>query len=256
MAKIIAITNQKGGVGKTTTAINLSASLASLNVRVLLVDCDPQGNATTGSGIDKNMLEFGLHQVLLNETQIENAIMTTAHGYDILGTNGDLTAAEVQLMQAPNRAHILASKLAEIAKNYQFIIIDCPPALNTLTLATLVAATELIIPMQCEYFAMEGLAALISTMHQVKDHLNPKLKLLGILRTMYDPRNRLAVAVSKQLLEHFPDQVFKITIPKNTKLAEAPSHGCPGLAYAKHAEGVKAYHILAQSICAEENLEA
>ena len=255
MAKIIAITNQKGGVGKTTTAINLSASLAHLKARVLLVDADPQGNASTGSGIDKNALEYGLQQVLLNEVKIENALLNTAYGYDILATNGDLTAAEVELIQAPHRAQVMEQHLACIAHHYDFIIIDCPPALNTLTLATLVAATELIIPMQCEYFAMEGLAALISTMQQVKAHLNPKLKLLGILRTMYDPRNRLAVAVSKQLLEHFPDQVFKMTIPKNTKLAEAPSHGRPGLAYAKHAEGVKAYHILAQAIYAQEDMK-
>lgn len=256
MAKIIAITNQKGGVGKTTTAINLSASLAHQHAKVLLVDCDPQGNASTGSGIDKNALEFGVQQVLLQENAIEQAILTTAFGYDMIASNSDLTAAEVELMKDPQRANILKKHLEVIAQHYDFIIIDCPPALNTLTLACLVAATDLIIPMQCEYFAMEGLAALLSTMQQIKAHLNPRLKLMGILRTMYDPRNRLSSAVSKQLLAHFPEQVFKITIPKNTKLAEAPSHGCPGLIYAKHAPGVQAYQILAQALITPEEVNA
>jgi len=256
MAKIIAITNQKGGVGKTTTAINLSASLAHQQAKVLLVDCDPQGNASTGSGIDKNALEFGLAQVLLQEINIEQAILNTAFHYDVIATNGDLTAAEVELMQDSERAYVLKNCINRIQQNYDYIIIDCPPALNTLTLASLVAATDLIIPMQCEYFAMEGLAALLSTMQQIKAHLNPRLNLMGILRTMYDPRNRLSTAVSKQLLEHFPTQVFKITIPKNTKLAEAPSHGCPGLIYAKHAPGVQAYQILAQAMISPEEVNA
>jgi chromosome partitioning protein len=252
MAQIIAITNQKGGVGKTTTAINLTASLALKKLKVLLIDSDPQGNATTGSGLDKNQFELGLQHVLLKQCPIENAIINTAHGYDIIASNADLTVAEVQLMQQKQNPQLLQQLLVPIQSAYDYIIIDCPPALNTLTLNGLVAANQLVIPMQCEYFALEGLASLMSTMQQVQQYLNPKLSLLGILRTMFDPRNRLASEVSKQLLQHFPNKVFKITIPKNVKLAEAPSHGLPVSIYAKYSEGTKAYMVLAEEITSKE----
>ncbi|NDA64871.1 MAG: ParA family protein, partial [Chitinophagia bacterium] len=185
MVQIIAITNQKGGVGKTTTAINLTASLALKKKRILLIDCDPQGNASTGSGVDKNNLAHGLQHVLLEQSSMKDAILKTPHGYDILATNSDLTAAEVGLMQQNHRSHVLKQAIDTIKNQYDYIIIDCPPALNTLTLNALVAANGLLIPMQCEYFALEGLAALIATMQQVQQHLNPTLKLLGILRTMF-----------------------------------------------------------------------
>lgn len=256
MAQIYAVTNQKGGVGKTTTAINLTASLALKQKKVLLIDSDPQGNATTGSGIDKHALESGLHHVLLNEGTIENAILNTAHGYDIVGTNGDLTATEVQLIQQAQRTHLLKNALKSILHHYDYIIIDCPPALNTLTLNSLVAANQLLIPMQCEYFALEGLASLIETMQQVQQHLNPTLQLSGILRTMYDPRNRLAAEVSKQLLQHFKNKVFKVAIPKNVKLAEAPSHGLPACIYSKYSQGSKAYMVLAEEITSKEDIHA
>jgi chromosome partitioning protein len=256
MAEIIAITNQKGGVGKTTSAINLAASLAAKNKKVLIIDCDPQGNASTGSGIDKHAIEFGLQHLLLKECDIQQTIIQTAHGYAIIPTNGDLTATEVQLVQIPERASILKHALTPILKHYDYIIFDCPPALNTLTLNTLVAATKLLIPMQCEYFALEGLASLIATLQQVQLHLNPKLTLLGILRTMYDARNRLSAEISKQLQEYFPNKVFKTSIPKNIKLAEAPSHGRPAINYAKSSSGAKAYMVLAEEITAKEELTA
>jgi chromosome partitioning protein len=256
MAEIYAITNQKGGVGKTTTSINLAASLALKKRRVLLIDADPQGNTTTGSGINKNSLEYGLHDILLKEQDIQNVILKTAHHYDLIPTNSDLTAAEIKLVQNNQAPNLLKELLHPIQTHYDDIIIDCPPALNALTLNTLVAATQLIIPMQCEYFALEGLASLISTMQQVQQHLNPKLKLLGILRTMYDPRNRLATEVSKQIQSYFPKQVFSISIPKNIKLAEAPSHGLPALSYAKYSAGAKAYMVLAEEITATVELPA
>jgi chromosome partitioning protein len=256
MVKIIAITNQKGGVGKTTTAINLTACLALKKAKVLLIDCDPQGNATTGSGVDKNTIEWGLQDVLLENCKIQQAILETAHAYHLLPTNADLTAAEVGLMQQNQRSHILKQAIDEIKSHYDYILIDCPPALNTLTLNALVASTDLFIPMQCEYFALEGLAALLSTMQQVQQHLNPHLKLLGILRTMYDPRSRLSQEVSKQLLQHFADKVFRVCIPKNVKLAEAPSHGLPVSVYSRLSVGSKAYMVLAEEINARMEMLA
>lgn len=256
MVQIIAITNQKGGVGKTTTAINLTASLVNKQKRVLLIDADPQANATTGSGVDKHGISLGLQDVLLEQCDIQNAILQTAYGYDLLPTNSDLTAAEVGLMQQNQRSQVLKQALAQVEKHYDFILIDCPPALNTLTLNALVAAHGLFIPMQCEYFALEGLAALIATMQQVQQHLNSRLKLLGILRTMYDPRSRLCSEVSKQLLQHFGDKVFRVSIPKNVKLAEAPSHGMPVNLYSRLSVGSKAYMVLAEEILAREEVRA
>lgn len=254
MVQIIAITNQKGGVGKTTTAINLTSSLVNKKKRVLLIDADPQANATTGSGVDKHGISFGLQDVLLEQCDIQNAILQTAHGYDLLPTNSDLTAAEVGLMQQNQRSQILKQTLAQIEKHYDYILIDCPPALNTLTLNALVAAHGLLIPMQCEFFALEGLAALLATMQQVQQHLNPKLKLLGILRTMFDPRSRLCSEVSKQLLQHFAEKVFRVSIPKNIKLAEAPSHGVPVNLYSRLSVGSKAYMVLAEEILVREGV--
>ena len=252
MPQVIAITNQKGGVGKTTTAINLTACLARQKKRILLIDCDPQGNATTGSGVDKNSVEKGLDAILAGECNINEAIIKTAHAYDVIASNSDLTAAEVGLMQKKNRSHLLKQAINEIKNEYDYIIIDCPPALNTLTLNALVAANYLLIPMQCEYFALEGLAALLSTMQQVQQHLNPQLQLLGVLRTMFDPRSRLPSEVSKQLLQYFGDKVFRVSIPKNIKLAEAPSHGLPVNSYARLSVGSKAYMVLAEEIIVKQ----
>lgn len=256
MVQIIAITNQKGGVGKTTTAINLTSCLIFKKKRVLLIDADPQANATTGSGVDKHQIQFGLQDVLLEQCDIQSAILSTAHGYDLLPTNSDLTAAEVGLMQQNQRSHLLKQALSNIEKHYDYILIDCPPALNTLTLNALVASHGLLIPMQCEYFALEGLAALMATMQQVQQHLNPRLKLLGILRTMYDPRSRLCCEVSKQLLQHFGEKVFRVSVPKNVKLAEAPSHGLPVNLYSRLSVGSKAYMVLAEEILAREEVLA
>ncbi|NBX85315.1 MAG: ParA family protein [Gammaproteobacteria bacterium] len=253
MVQTIAITNQKGGVGKTTTAINLAAAFVRLKKKVLLIDCDPQGNSSTGCGIDKNQIEFGIQHILTSHCNIQDAILQTPHGIDVIPTNDELTAAEVFLVQHNQGNHVLLKQaLEKIEQHYDYIILDCPPALNTLTLNALVSAQRLIIPMQCEYFALEGLASLINTMKQVQQHLNPKLQLLGILRTMYDARNRLATEVSKQLHEHFKQKVFQVSIPKNIKLAEAPSHGLPVMMYAKTSAGSKAYMVLAEEILSRE----
>ena len=206
--------------------------------------------------MDKHGIGFGLQDVLLEQCDIQNAILQTAHGYDLIPTNSDLTAAEVGLMQQNQRSQVLKQTLAQVEKHYDYILIDCPPALNTLTLNALVAAHGLLIPMQCEFFALEGLAALIATMQQVQQHLNPKLKLLGILRTMFDPRSRLCSEVSKQLLQHFAEKVFRVSIPKNIKLAEAPSHGMPVNVYSRLSVGSKAYMVLAEEILVREEVRA
>ena len=256
MVDIIALSNQKGGVGKTTTAINLSAALAAKAKKVLLIDADPQANATTGCGLDKTSIHVGLGQVLLQTATVDEAIVSLAHGFDILATNADLTAAEVGLMHQVARTHILKQALAEMKSCYDYILIDCPPSLNTLTLNALVAANKLLIPMQCEYFALEGLASLLSTMQQVQQHLNPHLHLMGVLRTLYDGRSRLSSEISQQFLLHFPNRVYQVAIPKNIKLAEAPSHGMPAQAYAKHSVGAKAYMVLAEEITNNEEVFA
>lgn len=254
MTKVIAIANQKGGVGKTTTAINLAASLAANRQKVLLIDLDPQGNATMGSGVDKNQLVHTTNDVLLHDCLAQQACLTTLYGFDLMPGNGDLTVAEVSLMEHNHRETFLFKALQPILSAYQFILIDCPPALNTLTINAFVAADSVLIPMQCEYYALEGLAALLSTIEQVKASINPRLSIEGLLRTMYDARNRLCSDVSKQLLEHFPSKVYRTVIPRNVRLAEAPSHGVPALQYDKTSQGAAAYMVLASEVISKQTV--
>ena len=255
MAKIVAIANQKGGVGKTTTSINLAASLAAIQQHVLLIDLDPQGNATMGCGIDKNALVHTTNDVLLRDCLAEQACLSTAGGFDLIPANGDLTVAEVSLMDQNHRETFLFKALQPIQSNYDYILIDCPPALNTLTINALVAADSVLIPMQCEYYALEGLAALLSTIEQVKSSVNPRLQLEGVLRTMYDMRNRLCSDVSKQLLEHFNNKVYRTVIPRNVRLAEAPSHGLPAMHCDRTSPGAAADMVLANEFMGKQAVD-
>ena len=242
MAKIFCVANQKGGVGKTTTAVNLAAGLAQHGQRVLLVDLDPQGNATMGAGINKSELKTSIYEVLLGMSDVKTARKTSETGkFDVLPANRELAGAEVEMVELNNREKRLKDALALVVDDYDFVLIDCPPALSMLTLNGLCAAHGVIIPMQCEYYALEGLSDLVNTIKKVHAKLNPDLKIIGLLRVMFDPRMTLSQQVSAQLEQHFGDKVFKTIIPRNVRLAEAPSYGMPGVTFDPQAKGAQAY---------------
>ena len=248
-ARVLAITNQKGGVGKTTTTVNLAAALAVAGQRVLLVDLDPQGNATMGSGVDKRGLSATVYQVLLGETDARTVLLRSEHGgYQLLPANRDLAGAEVEMVDLPNRDARLRQALAPLLPDFDFVLVDCPPALNLLTVNALCAAHAVMIPVQCEYYALEGLSDLVNTVKRVRAHLNPTLEIEGLLRTMFDPRNTLAQNVSEQLQRHFGQKVYRTVIPRNVRLAEAPSYGKTVIAYDRQSKGALAYLALAGEI--------
>jgi chromosome partitioning protein len=254
VSKIFAITNQKGGVGKTTTSVNLAASLAATKRRVLLIDLDPQGNATMGCGVDKNNCEYTLYDLLTSDIDVEQVLQknTTGH-FDLLPANANLTAAEIELLEIENKEYRLANSLTTLRDSYDYILIDCPPSLNMLTINALVAADGVIVPIQCEYYALEGLSALMNTIARVADTVNPAIKIEGLLRTMYDPRNSLTNDVSDQLMQHFGERVYRTVIPRNVRLAEAPSHGEPVLIYDPQSKGAMAYLALAGEMLRRED---
>ncbi len=253
--KILAITNQKGGVGKTTTCVNLAASLASLGKRVLLIDLDPQGNASTGSGIDKARLKLSIYHVLIGESPLKEVVVRSEKGgFDVAPSNRELAGAEVELVNELARESRLKVAIAKLGDTYDIVLLDCPPALNLVTVNALTAANSVLIPMQCEYYALEGLSDLVNTIKKVRARLNPTLEIEGLLRTLFDSRNMLAQQVSAELISHFGDKVYKTVIPRNIRLAEAPSYGVPVLNYDKSSKGAVAYLALAQEITDKEKL--
>lgn len=246
MGKVLAIANQKGGVGKTTTSVNLAASLKVTRKSVLLIDLDPQGNATMGSGVDKSNLDESIYEVLMQQSEVDDVLVHLEEAeYDLLPANGDLVAAEVELINVDGRELRLKQIVDSVRDRYDYIVIDCPPSLNMLTINALVAADGVVIPMQCEYYALEGLSALMDTINAIRDRLNPELKIEGILRTMYDPRNKLTSEVNGQLLNYFGDAVYRTVVPRNIRLAEAPSYGKPVIKYDRKSRGAIAYLALA-----------
>ena len=248
MARILAVANQKGGVGKTTTSVNLAAGMAQSGRRVLLVDLDPQGNATTGSGVNKSKLERTVYHVLLGLADASNIRMRVESGYDLIPANRELAGAEVELVDLPNREGRLRAALERVGSEYDFILIDCPPSLSLLTVNAFAAADQVLIPMQCEYYALEGLSDLVGTIKRVRANLNPRLEIAGLVRTMFDPRNTLAHHVSQQLEQHFGDKVYRTLVPRNVRLAEAPSYGAPAVVWDKASKGAQAYVALTEEI--------
>ena len=253
MSTVIAVTNQKGGVGKTFSIVNLAASLAAADRRVLLIDADPQANATTGCGINKQTLEVSTCDVLLGDAKAQDAIVSVEQGdFSVLPANADPTVAEVRLLQEIGREMRLRTALEPVRGLYDYLLIDCPPTINMLTVNALTAADGALIPIQCEYYALEGLSSLLETIKQVRNTVNHPLEIAGLLRTMYDPRNKLAIEVSVQLIKHFSDKVYSTVIPRNVRLAEAPSFGVPALLHDRGSTGAKAYLALAQEVIARE----
>ncbi|WP_038175787.1 ParA family protein [Vibrio pacinii] len=257
MGKIVAIANQKGGVGKTTTCVNLAASMAATKRKVLVIDLDPQGNATMASGVDKYQVDATAYELLVEDVSFDDVVCRKTSGnYDLIAANGDVTAAEIKLMEVFAREVRLKHALAAVRDNYDFIFIDCPPSLNLLTINAMAAADSVLVPMQCEYFALEGLTALMDTISKLAAVVNENLKIEGLLRTMYDPRNRLSNEVSDQLKKHFGNKVYRTVIPRNVRLAEAPSHGKPAMHYDKYSAGAKAYLALAGEMLRREEIPA